>query len=77
MKKGTLNDPQNVSRDVTTVGHHGNGDYELTLKDSSNLGHVLSLIRQSYDRNFKTLKESVNVSDEISAVKNIGIKNTG
>jgi predicted transport protein len=51
MKKGTLNDPKNISRDVSTVGHWGNGDYEVIVNDSSNIGYVLSLIRQSYDKN--------------------------
>jgi len=51
MKKGTLNDPKNMARDVSNVGHWGNGDYEVIVNDSSNIGYTLSLIRQSYDKN--------------------------
>ena len=29
----------------------GNGDYEVIIKDSTNLEYVLTLIMQSYDKN--------------------------
>ncbi len=51
IKKGVLNDPDNIARDVSNIGHWGNGDYEIKLEDSTNLGYVLTLIRQSYDKN--------------------------
>lgn len=51
MEKGKLNDPQNVTRDVSNVGHWGNGDYEVKVKDSTDMGYILSLIRQSYENN--------------------------
>lgn len=51
MKKGALNDPKKVTRDVSIVGHWGNGDYEITIKDSTEIGYLLSLIRQSYEKN--------------------------
>ena len=51
MRKGTLNDPRNLARDVSSVGHWGNGDYQVIVTDSSNAGYLSSLIRQSYDKN--------------------------
>jgi predicted transport protein len=51
MKKGSLNDPKKIARDVSTIGHWGNGDYELQIKESTDIGYLLSLIRQSYDKN--------------------------
>jgi predicted transport protein len=51
MKKGTLNDSKNLARDVLNVGHWGNGDYQITIKESSDIGYALSLIRQSYEKN--------------------------
>jgi predicted transport protein len=51
LKKGNLNDPKKIARDVSNVGHWGNGDYEIKLENSSDLGYVLTLIRQSYDKN--------------------------
>ena len=51
MEKGTLNDPKNLTRDVSRVGHWGNGDYEFQIKNIENLGYVMSLIRQSYEKN--------------------------
>ena len=51
MKKGTLNDPKKIARDVSNIGHWGNGDYDIKIKDSNNLSYLTSLIRQSYDMN--------------------------
>lgn len=51
MKKGTLNDLKNMARDVSNVGHWGNGDYEVKISKPTDIGYSLSLIRQSYDKN--------------------------
>jgi len=32
LKIGTLNDKRKIVKDVSKKGHHGNGDYELTIK---------------------------------------------
>lgn len=55
MKKGTLNDPQKVAREMvkfdgSKIGHWGNGDYEVKTKKQTDIGYVLSLIRQSHDK---------------------------
>ncbi|MDA8670342.1 DUF5655 domain-containing protein, partial [Flavobacteriales bacterium] len=50
LKKGSLNDNLNISRDVSSVGHWGVGDYEVKVDNDSNFEYVLSLIRQSYDQ---------------------------
>ena len=50
MKKGTLVDPKNVARDVSNIGHWGHGDYEIKLTDSTDLGYITTLIKQSYDK---------------------------
>jgi len=51
MSKGALNDPRNFARNVSTVGHWGNGDYEVIVSDLTEIGYLSSLIRQSYDKN--------------------------
>lgn len=51
LKKGELNDPQHISRDVSEIGHWGNGDYEVDVKDEHNLDYLMSLIEQSYKKN--------------------------
>lgn len=48
MTKDSLEDPYNFSRDVSSTGHWGNGDYELNISNADKLDYVLSLIRQSY-----------------------------
>jgi predicted transport protein len=48
LKKGTLKDPQNIMRDVSTIGHWGNGDYELIVDDNSNLEYIMFLVKQAF-----------------------------
>jgi predicted transport protein len=47
LDKGKLDDPKQLARDVSDVGHWGNGDYELQIKDDENLEYILSLIKQA------------------------------
>lgn len=49
LKKGALDDPKNMTRDMSNKGHWGNGDYEVLLKSEMHIDYVMSLIRQSYD----------------------------
>ena len=47
LKKGELDDPKQLTRDVSTTGHWGNGDYELVVTDTSNLEYIMSLVKQA------------------------------
>ena len=49
MKKGELDDPMKISRDVSNVGHYGNGDYEVRVNKDSDLDYLMVLIKQSYN----------------------------
>jgi len=51
LRKGELEDPKNLARDVSNVGHWGNGDYEIIIKPDSDLDYIMYLIKQSYDKN--------------------------
>jgi len=54
LKSGELNDPEGVAKDQTKPepkGHWGNGDYEIVIENIYNLSYILSLIKQSYERN--------------------------
>ncbi len=47
LKIGTLDDPKLLSRDVSNVGHWGNGDYEVRVSDTANLEYIMSLVKQA------------------------------
>ena len=53
MNKGELDDTKGITRDVSTTGHWGNGDYEIQIRDDENLEYILSLVKQSIKRNKK------------------------
>ena len=48
-RKGKIDDSKNLCRDVSNIGHWGNGDYELRVTDNKDFEYILSLIRQSYE----------------------------
>ena len=51
LKAGTLKDDLKRARVVKDIGHWGNGDYEVALKDDEDIEYIISLIRQSYREN--------------------------
>ena len=52
-KKGTLKDPECITRDVSEVGHWGNGAYEVRfpLKKYAEIDSVFNLLRQTINNN--------------------------
>lgn len=44
---GTLDDPKGLARNMSEIGHLGNGDYELQVKNDDEFEYILSLIKQS------------------------------
>jgi len=53
MKKGTLEDPFNITIDLSNCGHHGNGDYCVDMNSLDNIDEVISLVKQSLKVNKK------------------------
>lgn len=45
-KTGQLDDPKQLARDVSSVGHWGKGDYQFAVENDSNLEYILSLVKQ-------------------------------
>jgi len=45
-KADQLDDPKKLAKDITNVGHWGNGDYQIIVKDDANLEYIMSLIKQ-------------------------------
>jgi predicted transport protein len=50
LNKGELDDPKNIIRDVSNIGHWGNGDYEISIRPGFDLDYLMMLIRQSYNK---------------------------
>ncbi|HXH69020.1 MAG TPA: DUF5655 domain-containing protein [Pyrinomonadaceae bacterium] len=53
LKKGELDDPKELAKDVSNIGHWGNGHYELKIENDENLEYIMSLIKQSLKKNKK------------------------
>lgn len=48
LKYGELNDPENITRNVSETGHWGNGDYEIIMKGNQDIEYIASLIKESW-----------------------------
>ena len=44
---GTIDDAKGISKDVSTIGHLGNGDYEIQVNTDKDLEYIMSLIKQA------------------------------
>lgn len=51
LSKGKLDDPKKLARDISEVGHWGNGDYQIQVSSDDELEYIISLVRQSYKVN--------------------------
>ncbi|WP_020394460.1 GmrSD restriction endonuclease domain-containing protein [Thiolinea disciformis] len=50
MKFAEVNDPRKICKDTTDLGHWGNGDVEVGLESLDDLPYIMSLIRQSFEK---------------------------
>ena len=50
LPRGELDDPKNMARDVSEVGHWGNGDYQVYIESNDDLDYLMTLIKQSYSK---------------------------
>jgi predicted transport protein len=50
LKQGELDDPKQISRDMSRPGHWGNGDYEIKVDYDTDLDYIMFLINQSYKK---------------------------
>ena len=48
---GKLDDPKGLIKDVTHIGHHGNGDCQIKVEDRTNLGYIKDMIFAYYVNN--------------------------
>ena len=45
---GQINDPASLARDISKIGHWGNGDYQIQIFDDEMLPDALAIIMQAY-----------------------------
>jgi predicted transport protein len=45
-----INDPKGLCKDVTNLGHWGNGDVRVRLESLDELHNIMALVRQSFER---------------------------
>ena len=45
-KIGALDDPKGLAKDVSNIGHRGNGDFQIQIVNDNDLEYIMSLIKQ-------------------------------
>ena len=58
MKMSQIDDPRKIAKDISGVGRWGNGDVEIGFESLDQLPYVMSLIRQSFNRQMSLENES-------------------
>jgi predicted transport protein len=48
LKKGQLDDPKNLFRDVANIGTYGRGDFEVIVTPKTDLDYIMLMVKQSY-----------------------------
>ncbi|MDR6219841.1 DUF262 and DUF1524 domain-containing protein [Deinococcus soli (ex Cha et al. 2016)] len=56
----TLDDPQGLARDVSGIGHHGNGEAEVIVSSSTNMDAFLELAQQAL--NYQLARHQANAA---------------
>jgi predicted transport protein len=46
-KLGSLDDPKGLAKDVSNIGHRGNGDFQIQIETDKDLEYIMSLIKQA------------------------------
>ena len=46
-KAGQLDDPKKIAQDVSSIGHWGNGDYQVQIENDNDMEYIMSLIKQA------------------------------
>ena len=47
VKAGQLDDSKKLAQDVSSIGHWGNGDYQIQVEDDKDLEYIMSLVKQA------------------------------
>lgn len=47
VKNGLLDDTKKIARDISNIGHWGNGDYEIKINNDKDLEYIMSLVKQA------------------------------
>jgi len=58
MSLADVNDPKGVCDDVSSVGHQGYGDVRLFLSSTEDLPYIMSLVRQSFEKQMTSDSET-------------------
>jgi predicted transport protein len=46
LKQGQLDDPKGIAKDMTSIGHWGNGDYQIQVDNDADMEYIMSLVKQ-------------------------------
>ena len=49
LKETDIDDPENLIRNVSNIGHHGVGDYEFVIRSEDDFYYFNKLFKQAYD----------------------------
>jgi predicted transport protein len=72
MPKDKFNDPRKIAKDMSHIGHHGTGNFQITFSSKDDLNYIIGLIKQSYEEDTKSM-DNYNLEYLLKRLKNKNI----
>lgn len=72
--KNKLDDPKRVTRDVTGVGHHGTGEYQIIFDSKEDIEYLIGLIKQAYMNNKPLTSGEYDLSFHLNKIESPDVK---
>jgi predicted transport protein len=72
--KDKLIDPKRITRDVTGVGHHGTGEYQVIFDSQEDTEYLIGLIKQAYINNKPLTSGEYNLSFHLNKIESTDVK---
>ena len=73
--KDKLSDPKRIARDVTGVGHHGTGEYQVIFDSKEDIEYLIGLIKQAYLNNKPLTIGEYDLSFHLNKIESADVKN--
>ena len=69
IEKEKINDPKKLARDVSSIGHHGTGRYEIIINSTKDLDYITGLIKQSYSESSSIIASEIDRNFHLNKIK--------
>ncbi|PIN95133.1 hypothetical protein COU53_00885 [Candidatus Pacearchaeota archaeon CG10_big_fil_rev_8_21_14_0_10_30_48] len=67
--KDKMEDPLKIAKDVSRIGHHGTGDFEITFSSKKDIPYIMNIIKKAYEYD-KWQQNDYDLTHHLSKIEN-------